>query len=80
MTSLDTFPIDLLKAAVALFVIVDPLGPVPIFAELTKGLDPKEKRRIFRTATVVGAILLAAFALAGQELLATQTDAALQFG
>ena len=69
MVSLDTFPVELLKATVALFVIVDPLGPVPIFANLTKDLSPQEKRRIFRTAAVVGAILLAAFALAGQELL-----------
>ncbi len=29
----------------------------------------QDKRRIFRTATVVGAVLLAAFALGGQELL-----------
>src|SRR5213594_3574205 len=69
MVSLDTFPVELLKATVALFVIVDPLGPVPIFANLTKDLSPQEKRRIFRIAALVGAVLLAAFALAGQELL-----------
>ena len=69
MTSLDVFPLELLKATVALFVIVDPLGPVPIFAGLTKGLTPEEKRRIFKTAALVGALLLAAFALVGQELL-----------
>jgi len=38
MVSLDTFPVELLKATVALFVIVDPLGPVPIFANLKKDL------------------------------------------
>ncbi len=69
MVSLDTFPIDLLKATVALFVIVDPLGPVPIFASLTKGMDREQKRQIFRTAAIVGGALLAAFALVGQELL-----------
>jgi multiple antibiotic resistance protein len=69
MSSVEAFLIDLLKASVALFVIVDPLGPVPIFAGLTKTMSPQEKRRIFRTAAVVGAVLLAAFALAGQELL-----------
>ncbi len=69
MTSLEAFLIDLLKATVALFVIVDPLGPVPIFAGLTKTMSPPEKRRISRTAALVGAVLLAAFALAGQELL-----------
>src|SRR6266581_5410042 len=66
---LETFPLDLLKATVALFVIVDPLGPVPIFANITKGMDHAEKRQVFRTAAIVGAGLLAVFALVGQELL-----------
>src|SRR5947209_4148877 len=69
MASIDTFLLDLLKATVALFVIVDPLGPVPIFAGLTKTMNLDEKRKVFRTAAVVGAILLAAFALIGQEIL-----------
>ncbi len=69
MSSLEAYLIDLLKATVALFVIVDPLGPVPIFAGLTKSMSPSQKRKIFRTAAVIGAVLLAAFALAGQELL-----------
>src|SRR6266700_3824273 len=67
--SADTFLVELLKATVALFVIVDPLGPVPIFANLTKGMNPQEKVRIFRTASIVGSVLLAVFALVGQELL-----------
>jgi len=69
MAIVDTFLLDLLKATVALFVIVDPLGPVPIFAGLTKPMSPEEKKKVFRTAAVVGAILLAAFALVGQEIL-----------
>ncbi len=69
MTSADSFLVELLKATVALFVIVDPLGPVPIFANLTKGMKPQEKLRIFRTAAIVGSVLLAVFALVGQELL-----------
>ncbi len=68
--SVDSFLVELLKATVALFVIVDPLGPVPIFANLTKGMNPQEKMRIFRTAAIVGSVLLAVFALVGQELLA----------
>jgi multiple antibiotic resistance protein len=69
MTSVDSFLIDLLRATIALFVIVDPLGPVPIFANLTKGMSVGDKRRVFRIAAIVGAVLLAAFALVGQELL-----------
>src|SRR3989449_1678340 len=69
MASLDMFLLDLLKATVALFVIVDPLGPVPIFAGLTKTMSLDEKRKVFRTAAVIGAVLLAVFALVGQEVL-----------
>jgi len=69
MTSVDSFLIDMLRATIALFVIVDPLGPVPIFAGLTKGMSLRDKRRVFRIAALVGAVLLAAFALVGQELL-----------
>src|SRR5947199_2126603 len=69
MSAIDPSLFDLLKATVALFVIVDPLGPVPIFAGLTKTMNIDEKRKVFRTAAVVGAILLVAFALIGQEIL-----------
>ena len=69
MSSIDQFLLDLLKATVALFVIVDPLGPVPIFAGLTKQMTLEEKRNVFRTASVVGAVLLVMFALVGQEVL-----------
>src|SRR3989454_6103733 len=69
VTSIDTSLFDLLKATIALFVIVDPLGPVPIFAGLTKPMSLEEKRKVFRTAAVIGAVLLAVFALVGQEVL-----------
>ena len=69
MSTIDQFLLDLLKATVALFVIVDPVGPVPIFAGLTKPMNPTEKRKVFRTASIVGAVLLAVFALVGQEVL-----------
>jgi len=69
MTSIDAFLFDLLKATVALFVIVDPLSPVPIVAGLTKEMSLDQKRKTFRTATIVGSVLLAAFALVGREVL-----------
>jgi multiple antibiotic resistance protein len=69
MSAVNSFFIDLLRATIALFVIVDPLGPVPIFAGLTKGMNLVDKRRVFRIAAIVGAVLLAAFALVGQEVL-----------
>src|SRR3989475_13213432 len=69
MRSIAAFLFDLLTATVPLFAIVDPLGPVPIFAGLTKTMSLDEKRKVFRTAAVIGALLLAVFALIGQEVL-----------
>ncbi|HZY47062.1 MAG TPA: MarC family protein [Candidatus Bathyarchaeia archaeon] len=69
MSAIDDFLFNLLRASVALFVIVDPIGPVPIFAGLTKPMSPEEKRKVSRTAAIVGAVLLAVFALVGQEVL-----------
>jgi len=60
---------SLLKGVISLFIIVDPLGNIPIFISLTKEMDENQKRRTFHTATVVGLILLMAFALTGQHLL-----------
>ncbi len=56
------------KAIIALFIIVDPLGDIPIFISLTEKMAEGEKRRVFNTATVVGLILLLVFAFTGQEI------------
>jgi multiple antibiotic resistance protein len=69
MTTIDVFLLGLLQATVALFVIVDPLSPVPIVAGLTKEMSYDQKRKTFRTAVIVGSLLLAAFALLGREVL-----------
>jgi len=61
---------DLLKAAVALFVIVDPIGTVPLFANLTTSMNPTARNKMLRTVGYVGARLLIVFALVGQQLLA----------
>ena len=60
---------DLLKATVALFIIVDPIGTVPIFADLTMVMDRVSRDKMFRTVAYVGAGLLIAFAIVGQSLL-----------
>lgn len=62
--------LDLLKATVALFVIVDPIGTLPLFSNLTSGMNPVARNKMFRTVAYVGSGLLIIFALVGQELLA----------
>jgi multiple antibiotic resistance protein len=60
---------NLAKAILALFIIVDPFGNIPIFIGLTKKLDKDERRRVFRSATLTGFFLLIIFALTGQWIL-----------
>lgn len=59
----------LLRATLALFVIVDPFGNIPILMGLTSGMTVKERMRTVRVAMLVSLILLNLFALAGQSIL-----------
>jgi multiple antibiotic resistance protein len=54
---------------VALFIVVNPLGSVPIFMGLTKNMNESQRRKTFQLATVTGLILLTVFSLLGQNIL-----------
>ena len=60
---------ELLKATIALLIVVDPAGLVPVVLGLTKGMKQDERRGTFRIAMLVAIVLLVLFAVAGQELL-----------
>ena len=60
---------ELAKAAIALFIIVDPFGNIPIFMGLTEKMADNQKKKVYNTATLVGFILLLVFAFTGQEIL-----------
>jgi multiple antibiotic resistance protein len=63
------FLLELAKGVIALFVVVDPLGNVPIFIGLTKNMDRTQIQKTFRSAIITGLILLFLFAFAGQQIL-----------
>jgi multiple antibiotic resistance protein len=54
---------------VTLFVIMDPVGTVPVFLALTAGSPPTERARMARQAVLVSFGVIVAFALFGQSLL-----------
>jgi len=60
---------ELTKAIVALFIIVDPFGNIPIFIGLTESVPETQRKKIYNTAVLVGTILLLVFAFTGQEIL-----------
>lgn len=59
----------LVTAFVTLFVIIDPIGLVPLFVALTQGMTTRERRVIGARALIVAAILLTLFAAAGEAVL-----------
>jgi len=60
---------DLAKAAIALFIIVDPFGNIPIFMGLTENMADAQRRKVYNVACLVGFILLLVFAFLGNEIL-----------
>ena len=58
-----------ITAFVTLFVVIDPPGLAPLFIALTTGMSDDRRRRIGWRATVIAAILLTLFGLAGDKIL-----------
>ena len=54
---------------VTLFVIMDPLGSIPLFLGLTAGRTNRTRRRLAGQAVLVSLIVIVLFALIGQQVL-----------
>ena len=59
----------LIPAFVTLFVVMDPIGLVPLFIALTAGMDGGRRMRLARRACLIAAALLTFFVLAGDRVL-----------
>lgn len=57
------------RTFVAVFVLADALGNVPIFLVLTKGMEPEQRNRVLDRATLVAMAVLITFTLIGQAIL-----------
>lgn len=59
----------LVKAFVAVFVLADALGNIPIVLVLTKGMEPEQRNSVVDRATLVATLVLLGFAFGGQWIL-----------
>src|SRR5882757_463823 len=59
----------LTEVFVTLFVIMDPVGTIPIFLSLTGGRSPQVSRRLAWQAVTVSFGVISAFAFFGQQIL-----------
>jgi len=64
-----TFFGDLLRSTIALFVVIDPVGSVPLFIIITQKMERAERASVTKTAIITAAGLLFAFAVAGTQIL-----------
>ena len=59
----------LLQSSLILFAIVNPIGSIPIFLQLTARMTKEAQRRTFNTGVLVSLIILLVFVLAGKSIL-----------
>ncbi len=60
---------EILSAAIILFLIMDPLGNVPLFLSLLKELEPKRRRWVIFRELLIALLILLIFLFFGQRLL-----------
>ena len=59
-----------LSAVTTIFVMADPFGNIPLFLGLTGGLSGTERRYVITKASIFATIILIAFAVVGQPVMA----------
>lgn len=57
------------SAGILLFLIMDPLGNIPIFLSLLKGVTPERRRRVLLRELLIALVVLFAFLFGGQYIL-----------
>jgi multiple antibiotic resistance protein len=60
---------DTFSAAVMLFLIMDPLGNLPIFSSILRHIEPKKRRRVLIRELVFALIIMMSFLFAGEAIL-----------
>lgn len=61
--------VALIKSALLLFAIVNPVGSIPIFLQLTRKMAPEARKKVFKTAIFTSFAILFIFIFAGGGIL-----------
>lgn len=60
---------DTFSVAIMLFLIMDPLGNLPIFASILRHIDPKKRRRVLIRELLFALLIMLLFLFAGEAIL-----------
>ena len=66
---MDTWWMQMFSIAFALFLLMDPVGNVPIFISILKDINPKRQRRIILRELIIALIIIILFNFLGDALL-----------
>jgi multiple antibiotic resistance protein len=66
----NTLGYDTLRSTIALFVVIDPIGTVPLFIALTEKMGREERKGVSKTAVITSGVLLLVFAVGGTQIFA----------
>lgn len=66
---LDTFGLDIIRSIIALFVVINPIGTIPLFISITNKKTKAERNQISKTAVITAGGLLIIFAVLGTQIL-----------
>jgi multiple antibiotic resistance protein len=58
-----------INAFLALFAVMNPVGSLPVFSDLTAAMDQHTRRRVFNVATLTGLVTLMILTFAGQWIM-----------
>ncbi|MGA1861950.1 MarC family protein [Deferribacter thermophilus] len=57
------------KSITTLFLVIDPVGIIPVYMALTKGMTVKDRKNLLNKSIIVAFILLGVFTIAGSGIL-----------
>jgi len=60
---------DLIRAVISLFIVVDPIGLIPLIISLMSNLTEEQSKKVLKSTFYTASSLLFVFALLGKELL-----------
>ncbi|MGL5161347.1 MAG: MarC family protein, partial [Plesiomonas shigelloides] len=60
---------EMMSAAVLLFLIMDPLGNLPVFMSVLRHLEPKRRRFVLLRELLIALLVMMLFLFAGDHLL-----------
>ena len=60
---------EIIEDIITLFVLINPIGSIPVFVEITSKMKKEQRAKTFNIATITAAAILLVFSVLGQGLL-----------